>query len=45
MLAKFSREQLVDMDDEVRFIIEGRGIFHIHPANAQSQRSRSKQAI
>jgi 1,2-dihydroxy-3-keto-5-methylthiopentene dioxygenase len=32
MLAKFSREHRHD-DDEVRFIIEGRGIFHIHPAD------------
>ena len=30
MLAKFRREHWHD-DDEVRFIIEGRGIFHIHP--------------
>ena len=29
MLAKFSREHTHD-DDEVRFIIEGRGLFHIH---------------
>ena len=32
MLAKFSREHWHD-EDEVRFIIEGRGLFHIHPAN------------
>jgi 1,2-dihydroxy-3-keto-5-methylthiopentene dioxygenase len=32
MLAKFSREHWHD-EDEVRFIIEGRGIFHIHPRN------------
>ncbi len=32
MLAKFSREHWHD-EDEVRFIIEGRGIFHIHPKN------------
>jgi 1,2-dihydroxy-3-keto-5-methylthiopentene dioxygenase len=31
MLAKFSREHWHD-EDEVRFIIEGRGLFHIHPA-------------
>ena len=31
MLAKFSREHWHD-EDEVRFIIEGRGIFHFHPA-------------
>jgi len=30
MLDKFRREHWHD-DDEVRFIIEGRGIFHIHP--------------
>lgn len=30
MLAKFSREHWHD-DDEVRFIIHGRGIFHIRP--------------
>jgi 1,2-dihydroxy-3-keto-5-methylthiopentene dioxygenase len=32
MLAKFNREHWHD-DDEVRFIIEGRGLFHIHPEN------------
>jgi len=32
MLAKFSREHWHD-EDEVRFIIEGRGIFHIHPSS------------
>jgi 1,2-dihydroxy-3-keto-5-methylthiopentene dioxygenase len=31
MLAKFSREHWHD-EDEVRFIIEGHGIFHFHPA-------------
>src|SRR5437867_402053 len=30
MLAKFSREHW-HSDDEVRFIINGRGLFHIHP--------------
>lgn len=30
MLAKFNREHTHD-DDEVRFIIEGRGLFHINP--------------
>ncbi|MBS1716787.1 MAG: cupin domain-containing protein [Armatimonadetes bacterium] len=30
MLAKFSKEHWHD-EDEIRFIIEGRGIFHIHP--------------
>jgi 1,2-dihydroxy-3-keto-5-methylthiopentene dioxygenase len=30
MLAKFSREHTHD-EDEVRFIVEGRGLFHIHP--------------
>jgi 1,2-dihydroxy-3-keto-5-methylthiopentene dioxygenase len=32
MLAKFNREHWHD-EDEVRFIIAGRGIFHIHPAS------------
>ena len=32
LLAKFNREHWHD-DDEVRFIIEGRGLFHIHPQN------------
>lgn len=31
MLAKFNREHRHD-EDEVRFIIRGRGVFHIHPA-------------
>lgn len=31
MLAKFNREHWHD-EDEVRFIIAGRGLFHIHPA-------------
>ena len=30
MLAKFSREHWHD-EDEVRFIIQGRGVFHFHP--------------
>ena len=30
MLAKFNREHWHD-EDEVRFIIEGRGLFHVHP--------------
>jgi 1,2-dihydroxy-3-keto-5-methylthiopentene dioxygenase len=33
MLAKFSREHWHD-EDEVRFIVEGRGIFHIHGSGA-----------
>jgi 1,2-dihydroxy-3-keto-5-methylthiopentene dioxygenase len=32
MLEKFKREHWHD-DDEVRFIIEGRGLFHIHPVD------------
>src|SRR5215510_4605022 len=32
MLARFSREHWHD-EDEVRFIVEGRGIFHVHPPN------------
>lgn len=31
MLAKFNREHWHD-EDEVRFIIRGRGLFHIHPS-------------
>ena len=34
MLAKFSREHWHD-EDEVRFIIRGRGLFHIHPREGQ----------
>lgn len=30
MLAKFNREHWHD-EDEVRFIVQGRGLFHIHP--------------
>ena len=30
MLAKFSREHWHD-EDEVRFVVRGRGLFHIHP--------------
>jgi 1,2-dihydroxy-3-keto-5-methylthiopentene dioxygenase len=33
MLARFNREHWHD-EDEVRFIIQGRGVFHIHPQNA-----------
>lgn len=33
MLNKFNSEHWHD-EDEVRFIIEGRGLFHIHPAQA-----------
>ena len=33
MLAKFNREHWHD-EDEVRFIIQGRGLFHIHPRTA-----------
>ena len=32
MLAKFSAEHWHD-EDEVRFIVEGRGLFHIHPTD------------
>ena len=32
MLARFNKEHWHD-EDEVRFILEGRGLFHIHPAN------------
>ena len=33
MLAKFSREHLHD-EDEVRFIVAGHGVFHVHPEKA-----------
>jgi len=33
MLARFSREHWHD-EDEVRFIIAGRGLFHVHPPKA-----------
>lgn len=33
MLARFNREHWHD-EDEVRFIIQGRGVFHIHPRRA-----------
>ena len=33
MLARFAREHWHD-EDEVRFILRGRGIFHIHPKDA-----------
>ena len=32
MLARFNREHWHD-EDEVRFIVEGRGLFHVHPSN------------
>jgi 1,2-dihydroxy-3-keto-5-methylthiopentene dioxygenase len=32
MLARFNREHWHD-EDEVRFILEGRGLFHIHPSD------------
>lgn len=32
MLARFNQEH-THSDDEVRFIVKGRGVFHIHPAN------------
>jgi 1,2-dihydroxy-3-keto-5-methylthiopentene dioxygenase len=32
MLAKFNREHW-HSEDEVRFIVAGRGLFHIHPKN------------
>ena len=34
MLARFNREHWHD-EDEVRFIVEGRGLFHVHPPDAQ----------
>ena len=32
MLARFNREHWHD-EDEVRFIVEGRGLFHVHPSD------------
>ena len=34
MLAKFNREHWHD-EDEVRFIVEGRGLFHVHPRGGE----------
>lgn len=34
MLNKFNKEH-THSEDEVRFIVKGRGVFHIHPANAE----------
>jgi 1,2-dihydroxy-3-keto-5-methylthiopentene dioxygenase len=33
MLAKFSREHWHD-EDEVRFVVQGRGVFHVNPKNS-----------
>jgi 1,2-dihydroxy-3-keto-5-methylthiopentene dioxygenase len=37
MLAKFRREHLHD-EDEVRFILAGHGVFHIHPVGKTCRR-------
>jgi 1,2-dihydroxy-3-keto-5-methylthiopentene dioxygenase len=42
MLRKFSREHWHD-EDEVRFIIRGRGLFHIRPANFTSVHSHESR--
>ncbi len=34
MLAKFNREHFHD-EDEVRFIVHGRGLFHVHPPGGE----------
>jgi len=48
MLAKFSTEHWHD-EDEVRFIVRGRGLFHIHPREGgggdPSSPSKSKRVI
>lgn len=44
MLAKFNREHWHD-DDEVRFIIEGRGIFHVHPQNAPADGTQEAAVV
>ena len=41
MLAKFTREHWHD-EDEVRFIIEGRGLFHVHPRRRAGLRDRGR---
>ncbi len=41
MLTKFSREHWHD-EDEVRFIIEGRGLFHVHPDAGRRLRDRGR---
>ena len=41
MLKKFSSEHWHD-EDEVRLIVEGRGLFHIHPPRRRSSPSRSR---
>src|SRR5438067_1486851 len=33
MLARFSREHWHD-EDEVRFVVQGRGVFHVHPKDS-----------
>ena len=44
MLDKFSSEHWHD-EDEVRFIVEGRGLFHIHPRADRCSRSKWRPAI
>ena len=44
MLNKFNSEHWHD-EDEVRFIVEGRGLFHIHPPGGRCSRSKSRPAI
>jgi len=44
MLAKFNIEHTHD-EDEVRYIIAGRGLFHIHPQRARLWRLRWRLEI
>ena len=44
MLKKFSSEHWHD-EDEVRLIVEGRGLFHIHPPGGPCSLSRSRLEI
>ena len=41
MLKKFNPEHWHD-EDEIRLIVEGRGVFHIHPPDGRCSRSKSK---
>ena len=44
MLARFNTEHWHD-EDEMRYIVEGRGVFHIIRSKGRWSRSRSKRAI
>ncbi len=42
MLNRFNKEHWHD-EDEVRFIVHGRGLFHVHPAGRPGVRDRGRQ--